>query len=197
MKIKVFFVLLISSLLAACAGTTIVLLPDPSGKVGEVEIASKDGTTVLTNANESAQTTKYGQALSKPIQLSDEKVNDMFAKTLAKEPTPPLHFTLYFPTNTADINAETNAKLSIVYAAIEQRKSCDISVIGHCDRVDEDNYNELLSLVRAEKISQVLVKLGIKKHCMDIRYYGENDPAIPTADNVDEPRNRRVEVEIR
>jgi outer membrane protein OmpA-like peptidoglycan-associated protein len=93
--------------------------------------------------------------------------------------------------------AVSNAGLAKAKAAIEARKSCDLSVIGHSDRVGDNSANKGISMQRAESVAKALTGIGVTKECMDIRYYGENDPVIPTADNVDEPRNRRVEVEIR
>jgi outer membrane protein OmpA-like peptidoglycan-associated protein len=116
---------------------------------------------------------------------------------LAKEPIPPEHFRFYFSMDSADLPAEANVELAKAKTAIKVRKSCDLSVIGHSDRVGDNNTNKGISMRRAETVAKALTKIGVADQCMDIRYYGENDPAIPTADNVAEPRNRRVEVEIR
>ncbi len=199
MIIRILFLAFIGSLITACCstGTTVVLIPDAGGKVGQVAVTTKAGSTVLTKANESAEAEQAEQAPTQAVQLSDKKINDMFAETLAKEPTPPEHFRFYFETGNADLLAEANAELAKAKAAIQARKSCDLSVIGHADRVGDNEMNRGISMKRAGMVAKALIDIGITKECMDIRYYGENDPAIPTADNVDEPRNRRVEVEIR
>lgn len=197
MIIRILFAVLAGSLLAACTGTTVVLIPDAGGKVGKVDLTTEGGTTVLTKANESAQASEAKQAPTQPVQLSENKIHDMFADTLAKEPVPPEHYRFYFATGSAGLLAEANAELAKAQAAIQTRKSCDLSVIGHSDRVGDNSTNEGISNQRAETVRKALINMGVATQCMDIRYYGENDPAIPTADNVDEPRNRRVEVEIR
>lgn len=199
MIVRILFLVLVGSLLAACcsSGTTVVLIPDAGGKVGQVALTTKAGSTVLTKANESAQAAKAERRPTQAVQLSDKKINDMFAETLAKEPMPPEHFRFYFATGKADLLAEADADLAKAKTAIEVRKSCDLSVIGHSDRVGDNKLNRGISIKRAETVALALTNTGVAKNCMDIRYYGENDPAIPTADNVDEPRNRRVEVEIR
>lgn len=121
----------------------------------------------------------------------------MFAETLAKEPPAPEHFRFYFASGSADLQAEADAELAKAKAAILTRKSCDLSVIGHSDTVGDNSINEGISTKRAETVAKALTDIGIARNCMDVRYYGENDPAVRTADNVDEPRNRRVEIEIR
>jgi outer membrane protein OmpA-like peptidoglycan-associated protein len=42
-----------------------------------------------------------------------------------------------------------------------------------------------------------LVKLGIAESRIQIAGRGEREPLVPTADEVSEPRNRRVEVSVR
>jgi outer membrane protein OmpA-like peptidoglycan-associated protein len=196
---RTLFALLVSGLLTACcsSGTTVVLIPDAGGKVGQVELTTENGTTKLSKANESAQASKAKQAPSAPVLLSDSKIHNMFADTLAKEPASPEHYRFYFETGSADLLAEANAELARAKTAIQARKSCDLSVIGHADRVGDNEMNRGISMKRAGMVAKSLIDIGIAKECMDIRYYGENDPAIPTADNVAEPRNRRVEIEIR
>lgn len=197
MIIRILFLVLASSLLTACTGTTVVLIPDPGGKVGQVTVTTDGGTTLLSKTNESTQASKLEQAPTKAVVLTEKEIQTMFAATLSKEPTPPERFRLYFSTGTADMTADTKGEISKIAAAIHARQSCDLSVIGHSDRVGDDESNRGISLQRAENVAKALTNIGVDSHCMDIRYYGENDPAIPTADNVAEARNRRVEVEIR
>lgn len=197
MFIRKLFLVLTGCFLAACSGTTVVLIPDAGGKVGQVELATEGGSTLLTKANESAEATKAEQAPTQAVRLSDDKIRDMFAKTLTNEPKPPERFRFYFAMDSADLLAEAKAELANAKTAIEARKSCDLSVIGHSDRVGDNSTNKGISMQRAETVAKALTNEGVASQCMDIRYYGENDPAIPTADNVAEPRNRRVEVEIR
>jgi outer membrane protein OmpA-like peptidoglycan-associated protein len=195
--IKIILAIFVGISIAGCSGTTVVLVPDAKGKVGEVEVATEAGKTLLTKANESTQAKEAKQLPSQAIQLTEEKVQDMFASTLAKEPMHPEHYRFYFTSGSATLLAEANVELAKAKTAIDERKSCDISVIGHSDRVGDNKMNEGISLHRADTVIASLTGLGIDKKCIDRRYYGENDPAVPTEDNVDEPLNRRVEIEIR
>ncbi len=195
--IRILFVCLVTTLVIGCSGTTVVLVPDANGKVGQVDVATQAGTTLLSKANESAEASKPNKPPTQAVQLSEDKIRDMFADTLAKEPLPPKHYRFYFSSGSAGLLPEAQAELDKAKTAIEERKSCDLSVIGHSDRVGDNSTNKGISMQRAENVANALTKIGVAKNCMDIRYYGENDPAIPTADNVDEPRNRRVEIEIR
>lgn len=199
MNIRILPILLMTTLLVACCptGTTVVLIPDAQGKVGKVTVSTKSGTTMLTQANESTAVVKVEDKPSRSELLSKNKINEVFGDTLAHEPAPPEHFRFYFDSGSADLLNAASTEVTKAKSAIEARKSCDLSVIGHSDTVGDNNTNRELSLKRAESVATALKSSGVIEKCFDIRYYGENDPAIPTADNVDEPRNRRVEVEVR
>lgn len=197
MNIRLFLFLAAHSFLAGCCGTTVVLVPDAEGKVGKVSVNTEAGSTVLSNANESVEAISAKKKPANPVTLSDKEIREMFAETLAKEPSPPLRSRLYFDTGTANITPESQADFSKIVTAIQARQSCDISVIGHSDTVGDNKVNQPLSLQRAENVAKELTSRGIQEKCMDIRYYGENDLAVPTPDNVAEAKNRRVEVEVR
>ena len=51
-----------------------------------------------------------------------------------------------------------------------------------------------LSLERANEVRRMLVDQGVSAEYLNIEYYGESKPLVPTEDNVSEPKNRRVEV---
>ncbi|HEV3009509.1 MAG TPA: OmpA family protein, partial [Burkholderiales bacterium] len=65
------------------------------------------------------------------------------------------------------------------------------------DRVGKDADNDRLSLQRAERVRQSLVAQGIAAERIRASGRGERELVTPTADGVDEPRNRRVEINVR
>jgi outer membrane protein OmpA-like peptidoglycan-associated protein len=73
-----------------------------------------------------------------------------------------------------------------------------VAVIGHTDRVGSVAQNDALSLQRAERVRRdVAQQLGIAPDRIAAAGRGEREPLVETADEVAEPRNRRVEVTIR
>ncbi|MGR9108343.1 MAG: hypothetical protein ACU843_15590, partial [Gammaproteobacteria bacterium] len=64
------FLLFTGVLLSACSSTLVVLVPDPSGKVGEVVVATKGGETVLNKADESTEVSGEDSAPSEAKLLS-------------------------------------------------------------------------------------------------------------------------------
>ena len=54
-----------------------------------------------------------------------------------------------------------------------------------------------LSLSRALAVKEMLVRQGVASNTIQTTSHGKENPLIATADNVFEPRNRRVEVVVR
>ena len=84
-----------------------------------------------------------------------------------------------------------------VFDAIKYRKTTDISVVGHADRAGSVVYNRQLSLQRAQRVANLLIAEGVNAKIIHVTSHGEENPLIPTADGVHEPRNRRVEITVR
>jgi outer membrane protein OmpA-like peptidoglycan-associated protein len=58
-------------------------------------------------------------------------------------------------------------------------------------------YNDTLSLRRAERVRKDFVDRGVPDSAISVAGRGEREPIVATADEVTEPRNRRVEINIR
>jgi outer membrane protein OmpA-like peptidoglycan-associated protein len=80
---------------------------------------------------------------------------------------------------------------------LRRRPGSDILVIGHTDRVGQQAENDRLSLMRAERLKAELVAQGIAAGRIQAAGRGEREPLVLTDDGVDEPRNRRVEINVR
>jgi len=180
-----------------CAGKTLVALaPDPDGKVGGVTVHNRAGTVDLDRAYQATVAAAADQAPEAPVQLEREAVQARFAEALASQPLRPVHFLLYFDKD-ARLTAASNELLEEVTRAIRERNSEDISVIGHTDTVGSSEYNNELSRRRALTVKDLLVGRGVPAGQIRVTSHGKENPLIPTADNVYEPRNRRVEVDVR
>jgi outer membrane protein OmpA-like peptidoglycan-associated protein len=73
----------------------------------------------------------------------------------------------------------------------------DVQVIGHTDTAGSNAVNDPLSQQRAEVVRRGLVARGIPADRVTATGRGERELAVPTADGVAEPRNRRVEILVR
>ena len=183
--------------LTGCAKTTVVLLPDPDGKVGKLNISNEAGSVDIDKAGE-ATTVRGKQSLpSKPEILPEEQIAAKYGEVLANLPEQPVHFILYFKSGSTTLTPDSVSKISEILTTINQRQSQSISVVGHTDTAGNRQYNLRLSKQRADVVGKILVGKGIKKLYIKTTSHGEENPLIKTADNVNEPRNRRVEVIVR
>ena len=80
---------------------------------------------------------------------------------LAARPILPTHFTLYFVSNTDSLKPESRDQYTAVFADLKRRAAYRVEVIGHTDTLGDKDYNQALSLKRAEAIKARLVHDGL------------------------------------
>ena len=72
-----------------------------------------------------------------------------------------------------------------------------IEVNGYTDTSGTHQYNQGLSLRRAQAVQAELVKDGVPGSAITIQGFGDTHLLVPTGPGVREPQNRRVEIIIR
>jgi outer membrane protein OmpA-like peptidoglycan-associated protein len=186
------------ALLAACATTppaTVVLLPGQNGKTGAVVVSDGRTETVLNTPYASARS-GGGEPIERRT-TSKPEVTKQFGATLASLPPRPTKYTLYFLSGTDEFTDNTKKEVQRVLAEVARRPAAEVVVIGHTDRVSGERHNDKLSLQRAHRVKSMLIPLGIPEERIVTAGRGEREPIVPTADNVDEAKNRRVEINVR
>ena len=121
---------------------------------------------------------------------------------LTAKPVAPVETFVVLPsadghTGTDELTDESRQELDKVLAALRARPLPDVLVIGHTDTMGDALANDQLSAQRAERVKGFLVGIGIPGERVRIAGRGERELLVPTADEVDEPRNRRVEINVR
>ena len=99
-------------MLAGCAHSSVVLLPEEDGGHGEIALLPKDGKggeTVMKDANSRA-TLNGAQPSIRPLGASGLKPNE--AALLASLPPPAKSFTLYFHEGTTEVAPESHGALN-------------------------------------------------------------------------------------
>jgi outer membrane protein OmpA-like peptidoglycan-associated protein len=175
----------------------VVLAPDPeSGAVGALTVRTPTGEVTLDGANE-ATTVTGGQPPSPPATLPPDEVQRLFGDALAAMPPPARRFLLYFDTGETTLTAESRAQVPDILATVKSRPAPEVSIVGHTDTTGGAASNVELGLRRAALIRDQLVAAGLDQRLVEVASHGETNPVVPTADNVAEARNRRVEVTVR
>ena len=72
-----------------------------------------------------------------------------------------------------------------------------IEVNGYTDTSGTHQYNQGLSVRRAQAVAAELVKDGVPRNAITIQGFGDTHLLVPTGPGVREPQNRRVEIIIR
>ena len=72
-----------------------------------------------------------------------------------------------------------------------------IEVNGYTDTSGTHQYNQGLSVRRAQAVQAELIKDGVPQAAITIQGFGDTHLLVPTGPGVREPQNRRVEIVIR
>ncbi len=173
----------------------IILLPDPEGKVGAVVVRSATGEQTIDKAYAGVDVTKGG-AIEKTMD-SPSIVQDRYRELLAARPPRPETFTIFFlfdsATELAPESADTVRKLKAVLATWPAPQ---LVVVGHTDLAGSQEFNDKLSMRRAQSVAAFLIKEGIPAREIEIAGRGKREPLVPTADGAPNRMNRRVVVTV-
>jgi OmpA-OmpF porin, OOP family len=173
----------------------VVLLPSHDGAVGAVVVQEGGREVVLNTAYASAKTGPGGRL--EPGQATPDDVKSIFADALSAEPPRPVTFILYFIEATDQFTPESQALVDQVLVAIASRPAPELTVAGHTDTVGTVQFNDALSLRRAERVRALLIARGIAPDSINAIGRGKRELRVPTPDGTPEPRNRRVEITVR
>lgn len=182
---------------AGCAGPRVITLPDEEGRPADVVALKppKPGDTVVVEPTRTARTTRP-RIFVRPVDLA--QLTPAQRRLVEALPPGPSVFTLYYEEGTTRLVPSSRAQLDALLADVRRRGAAvDIEVSGHTDRKGRDADNDQLSQDRAEVVLMQLGRDGVPLARMTAVGRGERNPRVSTADGVDEPANRRVEVIVR
>jgi outer membrane protein OmpA-like peptidoglycan-associated protein len=172
-----------------------VVLPNADGTAGAITVSDNQKSVVLDKAY--AESEEKSGSVSESTATDAQHVQQVFGNALAAEPILPAHFRLYFQKDTDSLTPESEQQYRAVFADIKRRPVYQVEVIGYTDTLGTPPHNQQLSIKRAEAIRDRLVRDGLSANSISVAGRGELDPAVPTAPQVAEPRNRRVEITVR
>jgi len=194
------FAVLALMLMSGCAKPArddlYVLLPGEVGsKTGALAVDSDGQQQVLDQGYAAARIKEPGRVETGTV--TPQEVQQTFGPALAAQPIRPASFTVYFLEGKDDFTPESRQVITQIVANIASRPAPEIIVIGRTDRVGTVTAHAAPSLRRAGRVRDEFVKLGIPSDRLTVAGRGEREPLVPTEDGVAEPRNRRVEINIR
>ena len=104
--------------------------------------------------------------------------------------------TIYLDFSMSEFTAEARDNLDDFLGEWRKSPALTIRITAHTDRVGSALANQRLSLQRAAQVKRYFVGKGVPAAKVIATGRGESEPALPTADGVREPINRRVVIEL-
>jgi len=182
--------------LSACAPITrVVLLPQADGSTSSVIVKSAKGEQILSTPYQrvSGQEEKQLQADA----TTAAEVQKSYPQLFAAKPPEPTRYILNFMPGGTTLTPESQAALPSILDDVTKRCGADMVVTGHTDTTGALLANDELSLKRAQAVTQLLVSAGAPDNRTEAVGRGKRELLVKTADEVDEPQNRRVEIVVR
>ena len=101
-----------------------------------------------------------------------------------------------FDFNKADLNPHNRELLSRIAGILLISKGYGLSVFGYTDDVGTAEYNQQLSLRRANAVKDYLIQAGIDPAIVNVKGYGKTSPLVEGTNGEDRSKNRRVEIAL-
>jgi outer membrane protein OmpA-like peptidoglycan-associated protein len=192
-RLSILALLAIGMLLAGCATTRVTLLPDQAGHVGAVVVSNAQGRQRIDQAFDTVAVGRSGPG--KPRASDPRAFEKAHRALIAAEPTPPRSFVLNFLFDSMELTPASRKMLPEVLRVVRERMPTEVTVFGYTDAVGTADYNLGLSAQRARAVARLLKQIDPKLP-VDVKYFGEKYPLVPSRHGVPEPRNRRAEIVI-
>jgi len=99
-----------------------------------------------------------------------------------------------FKTGSSQVSLESEQWLGMMSDFLAQQHGIDVVIDGHTDNTGQMNFNDSLSIKRADKVKSTLIKNSVAKDSIYTRGYGEYVPACSNRTTTGRACNRRVEL---
>jgi len=169
-----------------------------NGKVqNAISVSNEKGSSQLNEVGNSVKLKDKKTAISKIEMMSEEEIQNRFSKALMASPKKAISYILYFKSGRMKLTKASQKTLIKALKAIKNNNPCIVDIIGHTDTSGSSQGNLRISLKRAKYVKQLIEKKHINIHSLIAKGYGEEDLLVHTADNINEEKNRNVEIFIK
>lgn len=101
-----------------------------------------------------------------------------------------------FDFDRADLSPHNRELLSRIAGILLVSKGYGLSVFGYTDDVGSAEYNQQLSLRRANAVKDYLIQAGMDPGIINVKGYGKTSPLIENTSDDGRSKNRRVEIAL-
>jgi outer membrane protein OmpA-like peptidoglycan-associated protein/tetratricopeptide (TPR) repeat protein len=103
---------------------------------------------------------------------------------------------IFFEYKKANLNKESKMELNRLVNLMKKYPTLRLEISGHTDNVGDEEYNQKLSLLRANAVVGYLVKNGIQSDRLVAKGYGFSQPIATNDTEEGRQQNRRSEIKI-
>ena len=111
-------------------------------------------------------------------------------------PEPAVSYMLFFDWDSVKLSDQATVAIGQAAGVYKQRGATHVDVTGFTDTTGSDAYNTQLALRRGNVVRDALVRGGVPQTAITVTSSGEQGLLVPTAQQVREGQNRRVQVVV-
>ncbi len=127
-----------------------------------------------------------------PVQYEDTDLHNVVIK---KGETIVLN-QVYFDFDKFELTPKSFYELNLLVGILKKYNKMKIEISGHTDSIGEYEYNDTLSMQRAQEVKNYLIENGIKEDRLISKGFGERNPKATNMYELGRKINRRVEFKI-
>ena len=101
-----------------------------------------------------------------------------------------------FRNDSAELTDHAESVIAALASEVRDHRGAAIVIDGYTDTTGTPEHNLALSRERAESVASAMMHEGVNDRRIETHGFGETHLAVPTSDQVSEPRNRRVVVRL-
>lgn len=186
--------------LAGCAApagrTSVILLPQADASASAVVVQGKDQVQHLLS-QPWQRATANSQGVQEVDQAAPASIRQSHPLLFDLLPPQVQLYTVYFEAGSVSLTAASRAQMERVLDDVLAREGGELVITGHADTVGGLASNDGLSRRRAQQVREMFIARRFPASRIEVVGRGKRELAVRTPDAVDEPRNRRVTIEVR
>jgi OOP family OmpA-OmpF porin len=134
-----------------------------------------------------------------PVAPPPAPVEELADQPFDVDPSEPMKienakYIVFFDWDAHSLTAGANAILDAAAEEAKERSLVSIDLVGHTDTSGSRDYNQKLSMKRANIVRDGMVRRGVDANLLSVNHRGESELLVDTPDDVREPANRRTEI---
>lgn len=181
-------------LLGGCAsGSRITLLPDQDGHVGAVTVTSAKGQQRIDEAYGTVFVDGAGAAPKPSPGMDPQAFAQAHRALLDAQPPRSCSFMLNFEFDSVELTPKSRKMLPEILRIVQSHMPTEVTVSGYADEAGTPEHNLVLSAQRARVVA-ALLKKSVLDLPVEVQYFGDKHPLVPSRHGAREPRNRRAEI---